>query len=232
MVMECPECQFENPDGMKFCGDCGAKFESICPQCHFKSPPNFNFCGKCGHKFSSSPPLEKKGLETDGERKHVTVLFSDLTGYTSISERLDPEKLKEIMERIFTEAGKIVTKYEATVEKFIGDEIMILVGVPKTHEDDPVRAINIALEIHDRVSEISDQFVAETGVNLKMHSGASTGLVVTGEKVIGKSRHGLTGDTINIAKRLTTLASSGEILVGPETFRQASGYLILKLWNP
>ena len=230
--MECPECQFENPDGMKFCGDCGAKFESICPQCHFKSPPNFNFCGKCGHKFSSSPPLEKKGLETDGERKHVTVLFSDLTGYTSISERLDPEKLKEIMERIFTEAGKIVTKYEATVEKFIGDEIMILVGVPKTHEDDPVRAINIALEIHDRVSEISDQFVAETGVNLKMHSGASTGLVVTGEKVIGKSRHGLTGDTINIAKRLTTLASSGEILVGPETFRQASGYFDFEALEP
>ena len=133
---------------------------------------------------------------------------------------------------IFTEADKITEKYDATVEKFFGDEIMIIFGVPKAHEEDPVRAINVAREIHEQVAEISPEFEKETGVVLSMHTGINTGLVVTGDKYIGKSRHGLTGDTINLAKRLTSLSASGDIVVGPDTYRQSGGYFDFEALEP
>jgi len=235
--MKCPKCQFENPEGMKFCVECGQKLEIICSKCGFINSPDFKFCGECGSiiepedKLPSDPseheplpsiepkdaPVEKI-TSLEGERKHATVLFSDLSGYTAMSEKLDPEKVKEIMGHIFTEAGRIAEKYDATVEKFFGDEIMILFGVPKAHEDDPLRAINVALEIHQRVEEIRPKYKEETGADLQMHTGINTGLVVTGDKYIGKSRYGLTGNTINLAKRLTGLAGSDEIMVGPDTW--------------
>lgn len=249
--MKCPKCQFKNPAGIQFCSKCGEKLEYICSQCHFSNPPDFAFCGKCGspiepdakmpsNKPERAPLPSTKPKDTPinritplhGERKHATVLFSDLTGYTTLSEKLDPEKIKDIMGYIFTEAGKIAEKYDATVEKFFGDEIMILLGAPKAHEDDPVRAINVALEIHKRVKAISSEYEKETGVPLVMHTGINTGLVVTGDKYIGKSRHGLTGDTINLAKRLTSMAESGEIVVGPDTYNQSVGFFDFESLGP
>jgi predicted ATPase/class 3 adenylate cyclase len=249
--MKCPKCQSNNRDGVKFCEDCGAKIELECPACKSKIPLGKKFCGKCGNPIepdtkvpSSTPerdiascvePSDRPVTRIkplDGERKHATVLFSDLSGYTAMSEKLDPEKVKDIMGCIFTEAGKIADKYDGTVEKFFGDEIMIIFGVPKAHEDDPVRAINVAREIHEQVAEISPEFEKETGVVLSMHTGISTGLVVTGDKYIGKSRHGLTGDTINLAKRLTGLAASGDIVVGPDTYHQSGGYFDFEALEP
>jgi len=244
-TIQCPKCQFENPEGLKFCNQCGNKLEVICPKCGNMNVPGSKFCGECGSAMEPGaklpsvaserdtlPSTQPKATSLDGERKHATVLFSDLSGYTAMSKKLDPEKVKDIMDRIFTGAGKIADKYDATVEKFFGDEIMILLGVPKAHEDDPVRAINVALEIHERVKEISPEYEKETGVSLTMHTGINTGLVVTGDKYIGKSRHGLTGDTINLAKRLTGLAGSGEIVVGPDTYHQAGSYFDFKDMKP
>jgi len=241
--MKCPKCRFENPEDAKFCNECGTQLELVCPECGKANAPKSKFCNECGNviephtKLSTITPERdiphsveptdtpvNRITPLDGERKHATVLFSDLSGYTAMSEKLDPEKVKDIMGRIFTEAGKIADKYDATVEKFFGDEIMVLLGVPKAHEDDPVRAINMALEIHERVTNISPEHEKETGVSLTMHTGINTGLVITGDRYIGKSRHGLTGDTINLAKRLTGLAESGEIVVGPDTYHQSSGY--------
>jgi len=235
--MKCTKCQFENPEGIKFCGECGAKLENICPQCSFSNPPEFNFCGECGHDLTVPSeqlpkvlPLEEKAyIETlepvlQGERKHVTVLFSDLCGYTAMSERLDPEEVKGIMNRIFGEIAQVVNKYEGCIDKFIGDAVMALFGVPKSHEDDPVRAIRAAQEIHDLVEAMSPQFEDKIGQPLAMHSGISTGLVVTGEVDLEKGTHGVSGDTINLASRFTGLAKPGEILVGPDTYRRAEGY--------
>jgi len=156
-----------NAPGSKFCGECGGAIE-----------PDVKLSSVTSERdpLSSTQP---KVTSLDGERKHATVLFSDLSGYTAMSEKVDPEKVKDIMGRIFTEAGRISEKYDATVEKFFGDEIMILLGVPKAHEDDPMRAINVALKIHERVAEISPEFEKETGVDLQMHTGINTGLVVT-----------------------------------------------------
>ncbi|MEJ2487239.1 MAG: zinc ribbon domain-containing protein, partial [Anaerolineales bacterium] len=127
--MQCPECQFENPEGSKFCGGCGQKFDLTCQECGANNPAENKFCNECGCDLKQvievsdqitetispavSPSKETIGTDTPsstGERKHVTVLFSDLTGYTTMSEKLDPEEVKEITSRIFSEISKIVGK--------------------------------------------------------------------------------------------------------------------------
>ena len=203
-----------------------------CPECQFANPDDFQFCGRCGHSFGESAEIERTVTEAEGERKHVTVLFSDLSGYTAMCERLDPEEVKEIMSRIFGDIAQIVTKYEGFVEKFIGDAVMALFGVPKAHEDDPVRAIRAAGEINDLVAALSPQLEEKIGKPLSMHSGINTGLVVTGEVDLEKGTHGVAGDTINLAARLCGLANPGEIVVGQDTCRQAEGHFTFTALDP
>jgi len=222
--MKCLKCKSENPEGTEFCRACGATLEKVCLKCHFSNPRQFRFCGDCGHKLNEAVETEKAIPASEAERKHATVLFSDLSGYTAMTERLDPEEVKEIMSRIFGEVGQVITKYEGFIERFFGDEVMAIFGAPKAHEDDPVRAIKAAREIHDVVKKMSPRFEDKIGQPLAMHTGINTGLLVTGDEYIGKGRHGLTGDTINVAARLTKLAQAGEVLVGPDTYRQAEGY--------
>jgi len=127
--MKCQKCQFENPDGMKFCGDCGAKIEKPCPKCNFSNPPQFKFCGECGHDLTltSEPAPAPKDLSFDekldkiqrylpkgltekilaqrgrieGERKQVTVMFCDMEGFTSMSESLGPEEAYDVMDQVW-----------------------------------------------------------------------------------------------------------------------------------
>jgi predicted ATPase/class 3 adenylate cyclase len=162
----------------------------------------------------------------------VTALFSDLSGYTAMSEKLDPEEVKEITSRIFGEIAQVVAKYEGFIEKFVGDAVMALFGVPKAHEDDPVRAIRAAREIHDLVESLSPQIEEKVGQAISMHSGINTGLVVTGEVDLEKGTHGLTGDAINLASRLSSIAKADEILVGQATYRQAEGYFVFEPLKP
>jgi class 3 adenylate cyclase len=203
-----------------------------CPECQFVNPDEFKFCGKCGHSFAESAEMERTVTEAEGERKHVTVLFSDLSGYTAMCERLDPEEVKEIMSRIFGDIAQVVSKYEGFVEKFIGDAVMALFGVPKAHEDDPVRAIRAAGEINDLVAALSPQLEEKVGKPLSMHSGINTGLVVTGEVDLEKGTHGVAGDTINLAARFCGLANPGEIVVGLDTCRQAEGHFTFTALEP
>jgi class 3 adenylate cyclase/tetratricopeptide (TPR) repeat protein len=139
-------------------------------------------------------------------------------------ERLDPEEVKEITSRIFGEITKIVAKYEGFIEKFIGDAAMAIFGATKTYEDDPVRAIRTAREIHLLVESLSPKYEKKIGQPLSMHSGINTGLVVTGEVNLRKGTHGISGDTINLAARLSSLGEPGDILVDPDTHNQAQGY--------
>jgi len=229
--MECPKCQFENREGAKFCLKCGEKFELNCPQCGKELPLIAEFCDECGQKVRILAEA-KETPEAEGERKHVTVLFSDLSGYTAMSEKLDPEELKEISTRIFSQISKVIAKYEGFVEKYIGDAVMALFGVPKAHEDDPVRAIRAAREIHELVDAVSPEVENRTGQAISMHTGINTGLVVTGEVDVEKGTHGVAGDTINFASRLSGLASEGEILVGPDTYRQAEGHFAFQALGP
>ncbi|MGD8948989.1 MAG: AAA family ATPase, partial [Desulfobacterales bacterium] len=243
--MKCPKCQFENPEGIKFCGECGVKLERLCPRCNSLSPSNYKFCGECGESLlsdkeipeqksdndeQSSRPFTKQFLNDvthfEGERKHVSVLFSDLTGYTVMSERLDPEEVKDITTHIFDEISKIIGKYEGFIEKFAGDAVMALFGADITHEDDPVRAIRAAREIHQLLDSLSPQYEERIGRRLSMHTGINTGLVVTGDVNLKKGTHGVAGDAINIASRLSQLANDGEILVSSDTYRQTESYFV------
>jgi class 3 adenylate cyclase/tetratricopeptide (TPR) repeat protein len=149
-----------------------------------------------------------------------------------MSEKLDPEELKEIMSRIFGEIAQVVTKYEGFIEKFIGDAVMALFGVPKAHEDDPVRAIRASREIHDRIESLSPEIEEKTGQSISMHTGINTGLVVTGEIDLEKGTHGVAGETVNLASRLQGLAKKGEILVGHDTFQQAEGHYAFEALEP
>jgi class 3 adenylate cyclase len=209
--MQCPKCSKENSSDNKFCKECGFKLsvESV-------------------DNDSNNSPKEK----IEGERKHATILFSDLSGYTAMTEKMDPEDVKILMEDIFEKAGKIVDKYEGIVDSFFGDEILVLFGIPKVHEDDPVRAVHAAIEIHNLVEEFSKEFEKKHNTNLSMHTGIDTGLVVTGDKFIGKGRQGLAGDTINLASRLTKLANPGEIIIGADTYQSAKHHFTFESCDP
>lgn len=110
--MECPKCQFKNREGAKFCKECGTKLELACPNCQTAYTPGSKFCDECGHQLEAKAEIDVRESGSDGERKHVTVLFSDLTGYTAMSEKLDPEEVKAITSRIFGEISTIVDKYD------------------------------------------------------------------------------------------------------------------------
>ena len=202
-----------------------------CPKCQFENPAEYLFCGACGHA------LKEAGYSgilpgMDGERRHVTVLFTDLTGYTAMCERLDPEDVKEIMSRIFGEISQVVTNYGGFVEKFIGDAAMALFGVSAAHEDDPVRSILAAQEIHERIEGLSPQLEKRGCGELSMHTGIATGLVVTGGVDAERGAYGVTGDTINLASRLSGIGKAGEILVGPFTYRRAEGQFHFEALSP
>jgi class 3 adenylate cyclase/tetratricopeptide (TPR) repeat protein len=235
----------ENPTGSKFCGGCGQEFNLTCSECGTNNPVGNKFCNECGSNLkpakevpdqiaeTKSPPASpsKATIATDtsfitGERKHVTVLFSDLTGYTAMSEKLDPEEVKEITSRIFSDISKIIGKYDGFIEKYAGDAVMAIFGVPKAHEDDPIRAVKAAQEIHELVDTLSPELENRIGQPISMHSGINTGLVVTGDVDIERGTHGVAGDTINLASRLSNLAKPGEILIDADTCLQAEGHFV------
>ena len=230
--VKCPKCQFDNREGVKFCEECGAGFEVRCPGCGAKLPLGRKFCGECGEKLNGEVEKKREASKIESERKQVTTLFSDLSGYTSMAEKMDPEEVKEIMSRIFGEIAQVVAKYEGFIDKFIGDAVMVLFGIPRAHEDDPVRAIRAAKEIHNLIDEMSPQLEERIGQTLSMHTGINTGLVVIDEVISGKGTHEVTGDTVNLASRLCSLAKTGEILVGPDTYRQAEGYFVFESLEP
>jgi class 3 adenylate cyclase/tetratricopeptide (TPR) repeat protein len=234
--MECPNCQFDNREEAVFCLECGAELGIKCTGCGKSLPPQAKFCDACGQDLRNLKEPEPQILKPaqdkeaplpkpiESERKHVTALFSDLSGYTAMSERFDPEEVKEITGRIFDEVSKIIRKYEGFVEKFAGDAVMALFGATEAHEDDPVRAIKAAREIHKLVDSLSPQYEKRIEHPLVMHSGINTGLVVTGDIDLEKGTHGVAGDTLNVAARLSALGNAGDILVGADTYYQSEGY--------
>jgi len=191
------------------------------------------FCGDCGHRLEVETPIEERpNPSAESERKHVTILFSDLSGYTAMSEKLDSEEVKEIMGRIFGEISKIIVRYEGFIEKFMGDSVLALFGVPVAHEDDPVRAIKAAREIHEMVVSLNPLYAKKIGKPLAMHTGINTGLILTGSLDMDKNIQGVLGHSINVASRLLNLARPGDIVVGPDTFNRAEGYFNFERLDP
>jgi class 3 adenylate cyclase/tetratricopeptide (TPR) repeat protein len=205
--MECPKCKRENPDDARYCNGCGAPFTT---------------------DKQSRPTI----LTTEAERKRVTALFSDLSGYTAMASKLDPEEVKNIMNTIFDGMKKTILKYGGFIEHSAGDSVLALFGIPKAHEDDAVRAIYAAQEIHAFVDSLSPGFKEKTGITLSMHSGINTGLAVTADVNQIKGTHKVTGDVINVAARLSGLAEAHEIIVGPETYKACNNTFAFDVLSP
>ena len=172
-----------------------------CQACGQENPEGFRFCGACGAELA--PPAARREV-----RKTVTVVFCDVTGSTALGERLDPEAMRRTMGRYFEEIRLIVERHGGTVEKFIGDAVMAVFGIPVAHEDDALRAVRAVAEIRERLSALGEQL----SVALSFRTGVNTGEVVAGE---GETL--VTGDAVNVAARLEQAASPGEILIGAET---------------
>ena len=170
--------------------------------------------------------------QSEGERRQATILFSDLSGYTAMNEKLDPEEVQELMSRIKTEAIRIVEHHEGIVNQFVGDEILALFGIPNAHEDDPIRAVSAALELHRTVREMSKEVEPLIGRPLTLHSGINTGLIVTAVRDNREGKFGLTGDTVNTGARLLAQAKEDEILVSPETQHLISPYFRTQVLEP
>lgn len=229
--MKCPHCQSANED-QKFCRNCGTRLELACPECGTNVLATDRFCRECGIELNSKETPPKIQEEISSERKHVTALFADISGYTALGERLDPEELKDIVGPLIGEMAEVVIKYEGSVEKFGGDQIMALFGFPRAHEDDPVRAVKTALEIHRVAGEISRKFEKAIGQPLSIHIGINSGLAVTGQADFHHITQHIAGDTINVASRLCSLAKAGETLVGQVTYAQAIGFFSFEALEP
>src|SRR5688500_7750106 len=181
-----------------------------CARCGQENPGGFMFCGACG------APLEQAEAPRE-VRKTVTVVFCDLTGSTALGERLDPETVRATMRRYFEDARGILERHGGTVEKFIGDAVMAVFGVPQLHEDDALRAVRAAVEMRQALGRLNDEFERTWGVEVATRIGVNTGEVIAGDPGTGQSF--VVGEAVNVASRLEQAAQPGEILIGSVTER-------------
>ena len=184
---------------------------SACSACGHRAPDGAVFCPACGTRLAGA------AASGDEERKVVTVLFCDLAGSTSMGERLDAESVRGVLGRYFSAMESVLRRHGGTVEKFIGDAIMAVFGIPELHEDDALRAVRAAVEMRTELSALNEELETRWGVRLAVRTGINTGEVVAGDSV---GRHAfVTGDEVNVAARLEQAAPPGEIYIDADTHR-------------
>ena len=205
-----------------------------CPNCSSEVPAGFKFCGGCGHKLDEAPsaavapaPVTPQSEPTPvhrDERREVTVLFADVSGFTAMSERLDPEEVHQIMNDCFTGLGRAIQEEDGHIDKYIGDNVMALFGAPVAHEDDPMRAARAALAMQAFLPRFAKRYQPRTGVEFRMRIGIHCGLVLAGGVGSEVRRdYSVMGDTVNLASRLESAASPGSILVSGEIMKRIRG---------
>ncbi|HUH81462.1 MAG TPA: adenylate/guanylate cyclase domain-containing protein [Solirubrobacteraceae bacterium] len=213
----CPSCQAPNPQGAAFCMACGTALTANCPSCGTPAPAGARFCISCGTALGGAPAsAAPQPAATSEERRTVTVLFADLSGYTSVAERLDHETVKMLIERCLNRFAEEVERFGGRVDKFIGDNVMAVFGAPVAHEDDPERAVRAAFGMHAAMAELNSDIAAQFGFDLALRVGVNTGEVLAGR--VGDS-YTVLGDAVNVAARLQSAAPLGGTLVGERTQR-------------
>ena len=215
----CPSCRNPSPPSFRFCGACGAALERTCPACRAPSPLEFQFCGNCGARLAGVPDTATVGAASEPlvgeERKVVTVVFADLTASTELATRLDPEELRGVLRPFYDAMSEEIERFDGTVEKFIGDAVVAVFGVPIAHEDDPQRAVRAALAMQSRMATLNEELAGAAGGDLAIRIGINTGEVLAAHRT---EREGfVTGEAVNLAARLQSLARSGAVVVGERT---------------
>ena len=187
-----------------------------CPKCASDMPVAFSFCGKCGSRLVAVLP-------TEGETKQVTVLFADISGFTALAERLDPEELHANMRAAWDAIAVEIRASGGLIEKYIGDAVVAVFGAVDDEIDHPARAQRAALAILGALDRENERIAERTGRNLALRIGINTGLAVAGAVGDRESEFGVLGDAVNVAARLEQAAEPGEVLVGDATYRQSPG---------
>jgi class 3 adenylate cyclase/tetratricopeptide (TPR) repeat protein len=250
--MKCPKCQFENVHRANFCNECGCELKNSCAVCSKINPPGSKFCNECGHNLDQ--PIESistelsfddklikiqkylpKGLtekilsqkdRIEGERKQVTVMFCDMVGFTSLSEKIGIEETYTIMDHVYEILIHKVHDYGGTVNEMTGDGIMALFGAPIALEDAPQRAVRSSLSIHREMIKFNEKMKQDKKdiPLLKMRVGIHSGPVVVG--TLGNDLRvdfKAVGDTVNLASRVEGLAEPGTTYVTKDIFKYTTG---------
>jgi class 3 adenylate cyclase/tetratricopeptide (TPR) repeat protein len=224
--MTCTVCGAANRVGRRFCGQCGASLDRVCPSCGAANDESERFCGACGVPLESGPAAAVSldsapsrptsaavaGDQPVAERRHVSILFADLVGFTSLSDQRDAEDVRELLSRYFATARTIIGRYGGTVEKFIGDAVMAVWGASSIQENDAERAVRAALDLVDAVAVFGDQVGAP---GLRARAGVLTGEAAVTLGVSGEGS--VAGDLVNTASRIQSAAVPGAVYVGDAT---------------
>src|SRR5579859_5456802 len=173
-----------------------------CAVCQEENPERARFCLGCGSSLAAAAPQREV-------RKSVTVLFCDVTGSTELAEQHDPESMRRVMGKYFVAMKEVLERHGGSVEKFIGDAVMAVFGVPRIHEDDALRAVRAATEMREALARLNEDLLDTWGLRLQIRIGVNTGEVVAGDPAPGQTL--VTGDPVNVAARLQSAAAPGEI---------------------
>jgi class 3 adenylate cyclase len=215
--MSCRACGRVLEPGSRFCPACGAAVEASCAACGVALPNDARFCPACGAPAGTGPPAAP-AAEPARERKTATMLFADVVGSTALAEAHDPEIVSRLIGGLFERLAEEIGRYEGTIEKFAGDAMLAVFGVPTIHEDDPERAVRAALEMQAAVGRLVDAAGAG-GQRPQVRIGIETGEVLVDlDRASGARDLFVTGDAVNTAARLQGLAGPGSIVVGPATY--------------
>ena len=248
--MQCPRCQSENRDTVRFCEGCGSRLVLNCAQCGAETLPDKRFCGSCGSPVGGQPTeryafpqgytpkhLADKILTSraalEGERKQVTVLFADLKGSMEILADRDPEEGRKLLDPVLERMMEAVHRYEGTVNQVMGDGIMALFGAPLAHEDHAERACRAAVRMQGAVGSYAEELRRTQGIDVQIRVGLNSGEVVV--RAIDSDLHmdySAIGQTTHLAARMEQLARPGTTLITAETLRLAEGYIEVRPLGP
>jgi len=205
-TVRCPQCGQDNPADARFCMRCGTSLTRPCPNCGTPNSLTAQFCLRCG------TPL---GGAAATERRVLSVLFADLVGSTQLVTRIDPEPMRVLIGQYFTAMRQEIERYGGVVEKFVGDAVMAVFGLPLAHEDDADRSVRAAVAMQRRMAGLN----TSSGMELRMRVGIATGEVVADPSAVFSGQAMVTGEAVNLAFRLQAGAPVGGVVVDERTFR-------------
>lgn len=218
----CQSCGAEHDAGARFCSACGTPTFQLCPVCGAESSAGAAFCSACGAGLREGARRGEPVAAAD-ERRVVTILFADLAGSTALGEQLDPEDVRDIQGRLFEVVDDEVTRFGGISEKFAGDAVMAVFGIPQAHEDDAERAVLAALATQRRFPEVAERVRERHDGHVALRIGVNTGEVVTGRDAAARGEMMVSGDAVNVAARLQQHAEPGGVLVGERTMAASRG---------